>query len=228
MELTTTHILSATVLFWAIILYYGFKIGALQYMYKLQKNVKKINAPKKKENCAVSFKEAIRFRAVLGEANSNFWSSKEVLEALDIFINKKDSQMQIVMGPNIDVRNRLCLKKVVQAMDSGKAEIFKLKHRKNYHIKEYITEQGKKIIVAEKPHPPLSPDRDDLLECINDVDCENRMNQYYSKALEEAERVEKNEIISKFNFIRYDTEKKIAVQATEKEIDELKRFIYAS
>lgn len=226
MELATTHILSATVLFWAIILYYGFKIGALQYMYKLQKNVKKISGPKKKENCAVLFKEAIKFRAVLGEANSHFWSSKEVLEALDIFINKKDSQMQIVMGPNIDVRNILFLKKVVQAMDSGKAKIFRLKQRKNHHIKEYITEQGKKTIVAEKPHLPLSRDRDDLLECINDRDCENRMNQYYSKALEEAERVDKNEIISKFNFIS--TEKEITVQATEKEIDKLKEFIYAS
>jgi len=227
-EITVNHIIILTVLFWVIILLYSSKTGILQYVYRVHKNVKLLSGNEKIENCAKNLKQSIKVRAVLGEANSHFWTNPLILESLDYFLNQRSALLQIVVGPYLDVENKEFLKRIIIGMDERKVEIYKSKERKNYHIKEFTMKDGIKKIVAEKPHSPLTPDREKILECTNDKDCENRMNLYYFRALENTEPVKKDEIISKFSYIKYDEARKTPREATYEEIETLKRFIYAS
>lgn len=228
MEITVNHFIISTVLFWSILLFYSSKAGVLRYIYSTQKNIRLLNGNEKINNCAINLKQSIKLRAVLGEANSHFWSHPKILEALDYFLNKKNASLQIILGPSFDVENKEFLKRVIKAMGEGKVEIYKSKERKKYHIKEFNLEDGTKKIVAEKPHLPLLRDREELLECTNDKDCENRMNLYYFDAFKGAEPVKNDEIITKFDFIKYDENKKTSREATHEEIENLRRFIYAS
>ncbi len=227
-EITVNNIIISIVLFWAIILLYSFKTGILQYIYRAHKNVKLMSGEEKIVNCAKNLKQSIKVRAVLGEANSHFWTNPSILESLDYFLSKKNALLQIVLGPYLDVEDKEFLKRIIISMDERKVEIYKSKERNIYHVKEFTIEGGIRKIVSEKPHLPLIPDRETLLECTDDKDWENRMNSYYFKARENAEPVKKDEIISKFNFIKYDEARRTPRDATSEEIETLKRFIYAS
>jgi hypothetical protein len=173
-------------------------------------------------NCARFITTSLMVNSVLGEANSHFWTDPRILGALDIFLNRNNTKMKIVMGPDIDVEGIEFWKRIAVGIQQNKIELYISKNRKNYHIKEFYLEDGKKEVVAEPPHKELQRERKNILVCDNDAHCSEIAENYFEKSKDDATKIDLDGLIKYQNFIAYDRCANRHIPASEMQIQILR------